>query len=305
MRRSRGQTAQASRRVTARARFFVGQVARGGRRFVPPAVGLGALVLTAVGMHAGWGYASRSPHLSVRQIEFAGHHRADPEDLMRRAAVAVGHPILTLDLDAMAMRVREHPWVERVTVRRRLPDSLKVDLVEHTPALMVSLGQTFVASPQGELFKRFDVSDRLALPVVTGLSVVGVKENPLEIRAQLAQAVALSIALKKHETILGRLEEIHWDADRGWSVVARPKNFLGPEITRSPLPIMRGHLGFAPRQKVAALVASVAETRARGAFPRVVWADFPVQLSRIQVESWEAEQLETSFAPVPKAPEPP
>ena len=69
-------------------------------------------------------------------------------------------------------RMLEDPYVKSVTLARRLPDTILVDIDERVPAAIVALAgsdSTLLVTRDGEAFKRVEVGDPPDLPVITGL----------------------------------------------------------------------------------------------------------------------------------------
>lgn len=76
--------------------------------------------------------------LGVRSIEINGTQIAAPEAVRDAAAVILGTPMLRLDTDAIAERVRALPPVAEVDVRRSLPHTLVITVTERTAAAVVA-----------------------------------------------------------------------------------------------------------------------------------------------------------------------
>ena len=99
-------------------------------------------------------------------------------------------------------------------MRRRfddvLPDGVFIDVTEFTPGILVSMGNLYLANPEGRIFKRLSRTDSLDLPVVTALSLPRMRRRKLQPNV-LREAIALHEKIAEHESVMGRLEEIHYD----------------------------------------------------------------------------------------------
>ena len=196
---------------------------------------LGAVVLRVVccvGVVAGvtlgilgggriWHRVVAHPRLQLHHIEVQGAQRAREADILSYAQTALQTPMLTLDVDAIALGVRRHPWVRAVQVRRQFPDRLTIVIAEHKPTLFVALGGLYVAAEDGQLFKSFSAADKLNLPILTGLRRNETRGGLDAIGERVTQAIGLAGAIENHPLSLGALEELHWDQDIGWSAVLR------------------------------------------------------------------------------------
>lgn len=223
----------------------------------------------ATGGIYGWQCLKDSPRLSVQNIEVSGLQRATRADVLAHTGVQAGDSILAAPLDAISLRLRAHPWIRQTTIRRVLPDTLRIDVEEYEPTLLVSLGELYLADGEGHVFKRFEASDGLDLPVVTGIERDVVARDSGAAAGILRDATALVAAAGRN---LGHLEELHIDDVLGWSLVT--------VYDEAPLLVHLGRDG-APRVNVAA--AALRRLRGAGQHPTVLWADHPTQPGRVQV----------------------
>ena len=113
----------------------VGRGARWRRRL---AWGLALLVLLAVPW---WGRAAlqRLDFFHVRAVDVQGTRFLDPAVVVRQLHVDTLHSIWD-ELEPLERRLRELPQVQDVTVRRRLPGTLLVEVEEHEPVAFVTTG---------------------------------------------------------------------------------------------------------------------------------------------------------------------
>ena len=91
------------------------------------------------------------------------------EALVARAAVPIGVNLFAIDRDEVARAVSQEPWVARAHVRRELPSTLVIDVVEREAACAVAFGALYLADADGNVFKRATPDEAASLPVVTGL----------------------------------------------------------------------------------------------------------------------------------------
>jgi cell division protein FtsQ len=60
--------------------------------------------------------------------------------------------------------------VAKVHVRRELPSTIVLDVVEREPACAIGLGAVYLADAEGSIFKRATPDEAAGLPVVTGIA---------------------------------------------------------------------------------------------------------------------------------------
>jgi cell division protein FtsQ len=91
----------------------------------------------------GWGWAVQSPRFAIRSISVRGLHRATEAELLRLSGLAPGQNLLQADLGAATRLMASHPWVREVTARRRFPDAVEVEVREHVPSAVLSMGDLY------------------------------------------------------------------------------------------------------------------------------------------------------------------
>lgn len=113
---------------------------------------VGALILGAVAA-AVFGIArfASGPTFHVDSIEVSGTRHLTPEAVLGLAAVPDGISLLRVDRRAIRTRIEADPWVAAAEVKRRLPDTLVIEVSEREPAAVIDTGGTelWVVSADG------------------------------------------------------------------------------------------------------------------------------------------------------------
>lgn len=228
-----------------------------------------------------WQRVHDAKTLRVHHIVVSGNERITTSEILLYAGVREEDPILGLDLDAMALSLRRQPWISDVRVRRRLPDSVFIDVTEHQPLVLAALGEVYVASDTGQLFKRFAAEDKLVLPVVTGLDRDEVTAHP----ERTADRILMAGEIVQHTdpTKLGELEELHWDSDLGWSIVTQVKK--SPDQEKSFA--VRMHLGMQPLPRLSLAERALRILLDHGSSPAVMWVDGAKDSHAVQVRMYD------------------
>lgn len=239
-------------------------------------IGSAVLVAAAFALYFGGRTLVGSDRLRVRRVELLGNTRAGAEELAAYTGIGPDSNLLALDLDAIAAQLLHHPWIESAQVRRRLPDEVVIELTEHQPAIVVSLGGVYLANAQGHLFKRLAARDDVELPVMTGLSRDEVSRRPEQTAATIREGIALAQSFTGHVTGELRLDELHFDPYLGWSIVTGP---MGKESVTTRL-----FLGMEPETRLDAALLAMAKVTGTGEQPAVIFADGKKSPGRVQVE---------------------
>ncbi len=178
----------------------------------------GAIVLAASAA-VGWGarrYIVSSPRFAVRTVLVDGAHRRPADKIASEAGVAVGGNIFAIDLrNAGASIPAADPWIERATVTRKLPSTVQITVVEREARALASIGgDLYLATRDGDLFKRAGADDPLDLPLVTGVTPEQVASD----RAGVVLTVKrlLDVADELDRTGISKtrpLQELHLERD--------------------------------------------------------------------------------------------
>jgi cell division protein FtsQ len=103
--------------------------------------------------------AARHPAFAIRQVTFQGDlQRVSAAHLRAIVAEDLAGTFFTLNLDRARVAFSRVPWVRDVSVRRRWPNQLEVELGEYRAfarwnqsSLVDAAGETFIADFDGEL----------------------------------------------------------------------------------------------------------------------------------------------------------
>ena len=73
----------------------------------------------------------------MKHTEITGNHIVKTEDIAHLADVSKGVMLFQVPILAAQRRIESHPWIKRAIVRRRLPDTIEIQVVEREPAAAV------------------------------------------------------------------------------------------------------------------------------------------------------------------------
>ena len=185
-------SASAPRRRTAAPKVSKSKARKPKRMLRPPlltpvqkmaAIGVTAAAIIMTGIvvwHSGWPQrtmlnamdtvldATAAMGFRVSDITVTGRGRTTPDDILLALGVGRGDAILGVDLEDVKARLEEIPSVQNASVERRLPNTLRVALVERRPvALWQHDGSFMMVDKDGHQFPG-DVNGYQNLPLVVG-----------------------------------------------------------------------------------------------------------------------------------------
>ena len=132
-----------------------------------------AVLITGVGLAGRHGYRwlTTSPRFAVDTIEVHGEATLTEDAIRARLPVGVGDNIFRIDTGDAEVALASEPWIAKASVRRRLPRTLVVDVVERRPAAVIASDGLYLADASGRPFKPADIAGGEAkdLPVISGI----------------------------------------------------------------------------------------------------------------------------------------
>ncbi|MFF4042583.1 cell division protein FtsQ/DivIB [Streptomyces sp. NPDC001816] len=103
-----------------------------------------AVALVLLGAGSAWALYGSS-WLRVQRVSVSGTRVLTPADVREAASVPVGDPLISVDTDAIAARLRRKlPRIDTVDVVRSWPHGIGLKVVERTPVLLVRKAGNFV-----------------------------------------------------------------------------------------------------------------------------------------------------------------
>jgi cell division protein FtsQ len=228
---------------------------RAGRAWSVARVVVGTALVVGASSAVAWvtrKHVVSSERFGVRTVDVIGTHRRTPEDVRRAAGLELGANIFAVNLDAARASLLADPWIGDATLVRRLPDTIVVQVTEREPGAIVALGETYVATRAGNVFKKLEPGDPLDLPVVTGLSPDLATQDRDGTAKTIRRAIDLA-ADYDQSALAGRspLEEVHVGSDGSLTLV----------VGKSGLELALGQPPYRKKLEEAARVVSDLDKR--------------------------------------------
>jgi cell division protein FtsQ len=126
--------------------------------------------------------------LAINHVVMDGHRRLSQEEVDSLQDSVRGKSLLLVDLEAFRERVLVSQWVASVTVRRVLPSTLEVHIVEREPVAIARLGQQlYLVDGTGVIITQYGPQHAdFDLPIVDGMGAGDTKNLSIDpARAQL------------------------------------------------------------------------------------------------------------------------
>jgi cell division protein FtsQ len=236
---------------------------------------LGIALVASASVAVAWAarrHIMTSPRFAVTDVQVVGADHRPPEAIAAESGIAVGANVFALDLDGARTGILADPWIAEVSLARRLPGTILVQVVERKAAALLAMGDTFLATSDGEPFKRLEAGDPVDLPLVTGLktdSFSADRDGAMRtVRRAIDLAAEYDRGLLAHKA---PLEEVHVEPDGGFTIV----------VGRGATELVLGGPPF--RRKLEQAARVVAELEKRGAKADTIMLDNDARPERVVV----------------------
>jgi len=127
-----------------------------------------ALLLGGIG--AGLWEGSRAiihlPYFRVAEVQVEGNLQVAAQDIIASLGLRPDTSVLEVDLKALAGRVLENPWIKEASVRRRLPLSLTIQVVERMPEAVFIADRRYLLSADGVILASLGEDELPTLPTL-------------------------------------------------------------------------------------------------------------------------------------------
>lgn len=142
---------------------------------------------------------------AMQQVTLVGRNYTEAARVKAAIDTPQGSPLLTLNLVEMRARLQAIPDIESVSLRRRLPDTLEVTLVERAPAALWQYrGKVKLIDRHGVVLTPRVMKAQTALPLVVG------EDAPAHVNEIIA-LLSLAPSLKPDVTAAVRVGGRRWN----------------------------------------------------------------------------------------------
>ena len=165
---------------------------------------------------------TQSPYFEAKKITVEGCRKLSREKILQLTGLKLHDNILSMNMNTLQHTLVADPWIESAEIERTLPDELHIQVREREPIAIVDLEGFYYLDKNGDIFKAVEASDKVVVPIVTGLSLAGFDfENPWGSEAFESVMKALHLC-RRHDTPIpfAALHRVQVDKDMGLTLYA-------------------------------------------------------------------------------------
>lgn len=117
-----------------------------------------------------YSYLLSMPYFEIKEVSVRGLKELTEKDILTLAAIPPQQNLLSVNTEALVLRVSANPWVKNIYAGRELPNRLVLEVRERNPVAMVKQASDFyLMDNEGVVFKKFGKGDDVDLPILTGI----------------------------------------------------------------------------------------------------------------------------------------
>lgn len=203
-------TAPSDRRFR-RAHVKPSQRRRTWRALVKPLAGYGVIgLIGAYSMYQASNVAARAHLLRIDRIVVRGNDRLSKGEVLAVLNGLQGESLVWTNLDGWRKRLLASPWVLDAALRRSLPATVEVTVLERQPVSIARLnGEMYLVDDHGALIDQYgpQYAD-LDLPIVDGLAAPPSGDGSMTDQARAELATRVIAALQAKPDIAKRLSQV-------------------------------------------------------------------------------------------------
>jgi hypothetical protein len=130
-----------------------------------------------------------SKSFALTRIEVVGTERLAPGEVLGIAGIEEGMSIFGIDEQEALARLEAHPWVREATVTKRMPDSVRVEIVERELVALLWCQGLFRVDADGTVFEKHPEDAPIDTIVITGVGEELLDGDPELLRSELRKIV--------------------------------------------------------------------------------------------------------------------
>lgn len=111
-----------------------------------------------------------SPLFTLQRVVLQGNTYLTEEDILTSGRLHKGEPLFQLETDAVTQNLMQDLRIESAVVRRRVPDTLEIEIKERLPVATVACDYGYLDfDRQGKVIGSYKSLRKMPIPLITGV----------------------------------------------------------------------------------------------------------------------------------------
>jgi cell division protein FtsQ len=159
------------------------------------------------------------PYFRIAEIRVEGNLQVAADEIIAGLGLAPDTSILEVDLRVLSQRVLANPWIKEAWVRRRLPLSLTVHVVERMPEAVFIADRRYLLSADGVILAGLEADELPTLPALRAARSRQVAKGERILSSEMAQGLSVWRQFQLANALQGeRAREITMGGDGSYVV---------------------------------------------------------------------------------------
>ncbi len=152
------------------------------------------------------------PLFLVKEVEIQGCERLKENDLFPLRSIEGRVNLFSLNLQSIAKRLEDHPWIEEIKMTKVFPNKILVHIEERIPVAIIQLEEPYYVDKKGVIFAPMGDIDRYNYPILTGLTRESIAKDPSTANYLIMKALELLNIFERERILpMREISEIHMD----------------------------------------------------------------------------------------------
>lgn len=119
-----------------------------------------------VGGYEGYKYVMASPYFDISDITIDGNINLKRDDILSSANIKIGQNIFSVSIEDVYKRLKGSPWIKDASVKKEMPDRLKIEINERKPAAVLKSNELYLIDGEGVVLAKLNGESDRGFPVI-------------------------------------------------------------------------------------------------------------------------------------------
>lgn len=153
-------------------------------------MGMVFIGVVSVGLLYAYRYVTEQSFFALDEVVISGNSHREDATLVTLGGVELGENIFDLSISEVQQQLLQDPWIDKVSVRRVLPDRLEIHVHERQACFwVIRKNQLWYADRRGKEIDRVEAFHFISLPLLGG---PGKKEIPPDALSRIVELMDTS-----------------------------------------------------------------------------------------------------------------
>lgn len=150
-----------------------------------------------------------SPLFSVKHIKVMGNNLLEEEKILSLSQLTTDQNIMKIKKEDIIKKISLHPFIKDVQIKRRLPNSVEIHIIERKPVGLLVCQDGFIqVSEEGYFLALIQDIGEYSLPVINGIDLEELP-GPGQLINNAGLTLALNIIKESPQNLLNNLVELN------------------------------------------------------------------------------------------------